>query len=287
MGEQSIIVRFAEDGDKEEVLAFTEKTWEWGDYIKYVWDEWLRDPSGKLFVAEVNNKPVGILHVKFLPDGCAWLEGLRIHPQFRRRGIASKLNLEVLEYIKEKKFNTVRLAITSWNVPSQRLAIKLGFKEISRWMEFEIKVNKIPKMEKEKCSFEESNIDFLWRKIIEAEPYTHSNGLIPVSWRWIKFSKEILNKFIKEKEIKPLLCNSDLLLYKVEPESKYHEIEFVTTTEPEILLKGLNYLVKVFSFRSDDFILILVPKGARLAQELQKKGIFETEELIVFEKVIK
>ena len=37
------IVRPARAVDKDAVLAFTQNTWEWGDYISYVWEQWLAD----------------------------------------------------------------------------------------------------------------------------------------------------------------------------------------------------------------------------------------------------
>ena len=167
MSKINVRIRFAKESDKDEVLSFTERTWEWGDYIKYVWDIWIRDRSGKLFVAEVNGKPVGILHVAFLPDGSAWLEGLRVHPSFRRKGIAYKLNLEALQYIKENGYHLIRLAIAKWNKPPQKLAHKLGFKELCCWESFDSTLNKLPKVLPKECKIE-TNIDFLWRKITKS-----------------------------------------------------------------------------------------------------------------------
>ena len=40
-------IRPARPEDREAVLAFCMHTWDWGDYIESVWDEWLHDPQGK------------------------------------------------------------------------------------------------------------------------------------------------------------------------------------------------------------------------------------------------
>src|SRR5258708_21232622 len=79
-GMSLIEIRPARPEDREAVLAFSAHTWEWGDYIEYVWDEWLHDPQGMLFVATSDGQPVGIGHMRMLTKTEAWLEGLRICP---------------------------------------------------------------------------------------------------------------------------------------------------------------------------------------------------------------
>ena len=46
------LCRDARPEDKAEVLALTAHTWEFGDYIQYVFDDWLADPQGRFLVAE-------------------------------------------------------------------------------------------------------------------------------------------------------------------------------------------------------------------------------------------
>ena len=57
-------VRRAREEDRDAVLAFSSQTWEWGDYIAYVWDEWLHDENGALFVATLDRQPVGIANLR-------------------------------------------------------------------------------------------------------------------------------------------------------------------------------------------------------------------------------
>lgn len=137
-GNKTPIIRVAKPGDKKAVLEFTKNTWDWGDYIADVWDRWVIDKNGELLVAELDDEPVGILHIQFLPDQSAWLEGLRVNPAFRRRGIALSLNKEALLRVKERGISVVRLVIAEWNKPSINLAVKLGFKAISDWISVEI-----------------------------------------------------------------------------------------------------------------------------------------------------
>jgi len=45
------------------VFKFCRKTWSWGDYIPKVWDKWLQEKSGVVYVATIDKVPVGISHL--------------------------------------------------------------------------------------------------------------------------------------------------------------------------------------------------------------------------------
>src|SRR5436190_10468777 len=94
-------IREARPEDRAAVLAFCAHTWEWGDYIEFVWDEWLHDPHGALFVATIDGQPVGISRIRMLNETDAWLEGMRVDPVFRHRGLATALhNAQLVEAMK-------------------------------------------------------------------------------------------------------------------------------------------------------------------------------------------
>jgi len=63
---QKIVVRKARSSDSDAVFKFCEKTWDWGDYVPRVWNHWLEEKDGRIFVATINDIPVGISHVKIL-----------------------------------------------------------------------------------------------------------------------------------------------------------------------------------------------------------------------------
>lgn len=108
-------VRSAQPQDKEAVLAFCIRTWDWGDYIDRVWDDWLVDPQGNLFVAVTNEQPTGIAHLRMINTTDAWLEGLRVDPNYRQQGIATALNMAMLEEAIRRGATNVRLVTESTN----------------------------------------------------------------------------------------------------------------------------------------------------------------------------
>jgi ribosomal protein S18 acetylase RimI-like enzyme len=116
-----IEIRPARPEDRDAVLAFCTQTWDWGDYIEYVWDEWLHDPNGVLFVATIDGQPVGIGHMRMLTPTEAWLEGMRVDPAHRRQGLAAAINNEMLAEAMRRGAKVTRLITESTNSGSMRL----------------------------------------------------------------------------------------------------------------------------------------------------------------------
>ena len=103
------------------MLAFCANTWEWGDYIDRVWDTWLHNPAGRLFVATVNEQPVGLVYILMLTEHDAWLQGLRVDPDFRSQGLAKMLTDAALLEAMQRGATYIRLITDSTNTRSRRL----------------------------------------------------------------------------------------------------------------------------------------------------------------------
>jgi len=114
-------IRQITSADRREILAFTEKTFEWGDYISDVFDDWLKE--GLFLAAEMDGEVVGIMHASYLDDGSAWFEGGRIHPEHRRQGIATALAVAALDRITQDK---IRTGVEEQNIASGNLLKKAG-----------------------------------------------------------------------------------------------------------------------------------------------------------------
>jgi ribosomal protein S18 acetylase RimI-like enzyme len=104
--------------DRDTVLAFCSNTWEWGDYVEHVWDDWLHNPNGRLFVATADEQPVGISHLRMLSGSEAWLEGLRVDPKYRHMGLARALNEATLVEAMRRGATLARLMTSAENTRS-------------------------------------------------------------------------------------------------------------------------------------------------------------------------
>ena len=122
-------VRPAYSEDRETVLAFCAHTWENGDYIERVWDDWLRNQEGQLLTATLDGQPVGIVHIRLLNGDDAWLEGLRVDPAYRRQGIARALSEAALLAAMRRDAIRIRLTTESHN-PSIHLYESLHLRRV-------------------------------------------------------------------------------------------------------------------------------------------------------------
>jgi GNAT superfamily N-acetyltransferase len=130
-------IRPARPSDKEPLMSFIRNVWGGHDYIPKVWDEWIADDSGKMFVLEADGRPVAMNRVRFLDDGSAWFEGVRVHPDFRGKGLATMLGNYSMRLASRKGITVFRLTSNSRNRSSHRQVARMGFKEVARFSVYE------------------------------------------------------------------------------------------------------------------------------------------------------
>ena len=103
MGSQSsfspvFVCRPALPKDTPQVLELSGHIWEGHHYIPSVWEDWLGDAHGLLCVVEYGKRMAGFGKLTRLSASQWWLEGLRVHPDFEGRGIASHIHDYLLQY---------------------------------------------------------------------------------------------------------------------------------------------------------------------------------------------
>jgi hypothetical protein len=125
----SVMFRPVQAADKDRVLAFTAHTWgaDEGDYIGDVFDDWLIDPKGEFTAALIDDQVVAIAKLTHLSNGEWWFEGLRVDPDFRRRGIALSLNRYHIEMARKLGGRVIRYMTGGENVGSQAIGAQAGF----------------------------------------------------------------------------------------------------------------------------------------------------------------
>lgn len=124
-------IRQATAQDKDAVLAFCAHTFEWGDYLPEVWEQWLADEKGALLVATQDGVPVGVAKVTLLTPREAWLEGLRVDPQHRRAGLGWQFQTACLEVARRSGADVARLATGSQNLAVHKMAERSGMHRVA------------------------------------------------------------------------------------------------------------------------------------------------------------
>ncbi len=131
--EHPLVVRPARAEDREAILSFSRQTWDWGDYLEYVWDEWLASPEGQMLVGEIDGRPVAVGRARIVGPGEGWLEGLRVDPSVRRSGVGGAMTDATLGAARELGAEVVRFATRSDTYPVHRIAERLGFVKVASY----------------------------------------------------------------------------------------------------------------------------------------------------------
>ena len=124
-----IAVRRATASDKETVLSFATRTWDGWDYIPEVWDDWLVATDGVLLVAtsQADDRPIALTRLAVLSDDEGWLEGIRVDPAVRGRGVATNLQVAELAWAHAHDLRVLRYMTGQGNEGSLKLGAHHGF----------------------------------------------------------------------------------------------------------------------------------------------------------------
>ncbi len=128
--EEKIRIRKAATGDLDDLACISRATWEGHDYLEQVTDEWLR--QGNFFVGEIAGRVIACGKISTLPGEVAWLEGLRVHNDFKGKGYGRILSDEILRIACKKviagDFKSIEFSTYINNAESISMSEKQGFR---------------------------------------------------------------------------------------------------------------------------------------------------------------
>src|SRR2546430_5669556 len=123
-----LVIRRARPSDKRDVLGAVRTVWGGHDRVPDLFDRWVTHRTGPFFVAESAGRVVGMGKLTVVSPTDAWLEGGRVAPRWRRKGIAAALIAHRIAYGRERGFRVLRFSTASDNTPVHRAARHFGFR---------------------------------------------------------------------------------------------------------------------------------------------------------------
>jgi RimJ/RimL family protein N-acetyltransferase len=188
-------LRDARRKDREAVFEFCRNTWPgYGDYIQLVWEKWMAEKGGRFILAELNGEPVGIAKVSEFSRGEVWLQGLRVAPSLRKRGIANEINLEVLRTVSRMRPRAVRFCTASRNWASRRIGEKFGFNLAARFRFFWVKSRRGRVRGRVAGA---GDFDAIYEFMKNSRFLKVSRGLIAEGWVFREFSARLVRSYIR------------------------------------------------------------------------------------------
>jgi len=164
------------------VMELTRTIWDGHDYVPQVWQKWLADPVGLLAVAELGGRVVGLVKVTRLSAIEWWLEGLRVHPDYERRGIASHLHDYAMDFWQRQGGDVIRLATASFRLAVHRLCERTGFIKVGDYTVYA--ADAVPGSTSGFTRLQPGEEGLALAFALEGEWRSLPVGLIDVDWQW-------------------------------------------------------------------------------------------------------
>jgi GNAT superfamily N-acetyltransferase len=263
-----LVIRDARPGDREAVLEFCRRTWpEYGDYIPRVWKTWMHRRRGRVIVAELDGTAVGLAKITDFGYGEIWLEGLRVDPRYRHRGIARMINAEVAATLERMKPRSVRFCTGTANRPSRHIGRKFGFEVVARLRYFWA-VSRRGGLKSEPVGPGEISevADF----IRASRVHDRMAGLISEGWVFRGFKTGLLRHYAGQGRVRVFRKRGELTavgVYPFEFNERVTTLGFVDGEEPAVrrLIRECRYLA---AGRGERYCSVVVPSRGypRLAE---------------------
>jgi GNAT superfamily N-acetyltransferase len=279
----NVKVRPARPTDKAQLMSFIKDIWEGHDYIPRIWDEWLKDKSGRMFVVEADGVPVGMNRVRFLDDGSAWFEGARVHPEFRGRGMASLLGENSMRVARERGVRIFRLTSGSRNRVAHRQIDRMSFKESSRISVYEPKKGAKFAPENGVKLAGVGDTQRVTKLITESRDFRLGSGVFWDAFAAISLSPSIISKLVHAGSVWVLGESVAVAMLGGEGGETWRQVCFIAGKgeEPARLVRH------VFGLKNRKRAtrrIIYLPQGSRVISTLRKEGFRRLASLILFER---
>jgi len=151
-------LRIFKKTDIPDIIEICRTTWNGHDHLPHMINEWFESPFCHPFVLEQNSRIVGVANVRIIDDGTtAWMEGLRVHSEYRQKGYGERLTVHLVEEAKKLEAIRIRLVTSGNNIVPIKLAAGVGMKQVAEYAVFWKGFRRYPKWEDTRIPIETMN----------------------------------------------------------------------------------------------------------------------------------
>lgn len=194
----NLTLRPARDDDRPAMEQICAHTWEWGDYLPDVWDDWLADENGVMLIGELKSQAVALSKITFQTPDQVWLEGMRVHPDFRQRGIATRFLDYSLDYARAHRANVVRLATGGRNTAAHTVLSRAGMSCVGRYALWT--AHPEPDVSSPPVLGPEHNAEVM-AFVAESRVLRHTHHLYSAGWAWQELSAQRVSQMLSGRQI--------------------------------------------------------------------------------------
>jgi len=277
-------IRRARAADKAPILEISKKIWGGHDYLPSVWDDWLADKNARFIVATVNGRTVGCAHAGLQTNYVAWLEGVRVHEQYRGLGLAGKLNHALVEWARRKGARVARLSTGSSNRASREHLEKIGFPVMQTFQRLESARGL--RVKPAGVTTSRGSAKSLWNWLRTRPNFAENHAMYSDGWTWYPLTLQTLRRRISQRQVftiirdkQPKACCIFL------DEDKVLTMGFPAGERGDVvkLARMLRFLMHR---RKREKVRVLLPSRSPMVRALIRSGFEKTVKILVYEKFL-
>ena len=192
--EGGLIIRPARPDDRPAMERICAHTWEWGDYIPEVWDDWLADEQGLPIVGELAGRVVALSRLRFQAPDQLWLEGMRVDAEHRRRGIGRQFLEHSIAFAQERGARVVRLSTSYHNIPVHTLTAQAGMEYLGAYqLRTAVPLPDVP----DPVFLSAKHGDQVRAFLSDSPMLAYTHGLYSLDWAWQELSAARVAQFLE------------------------------------------------------------------------------------------
>ena len=120
-------IRLYKPDDYNSVIELCKFIWEGNDYLPHVINDYYQSPHCKPYVLIEDNKVVSVANANFFTKDFVWFQSIRTHPDYRSKGLGTKLSNFMMEEVKKVNGKEIWLSTSSNNEATAKMLSKQGF----------------------------------------------------------------------------------------------------------------------------------------------------------------
>lgn len=257
--------------DYGDILDISKHIWDGCDYLPMVFHKWVDEDGYFLGAVDTEkNKVIGVGKFSILYDGSGWLEGLRVHKDYRGRKIARQISERLLDlakgYLREDKIKKIAFSTHISNTESITLMKKLNFKvkaELLIVTKPHSMLNRNLKIEDFK--FEEWKPSF--GEFVNLPYLKHRSNILPLAFYFQEPTLELYKEYVDNGNFVSINGYRGIYMFK---ESPYFEC--VDETYEAIDTYMDYYLIKFSDSAIPSPATSLLPKDESLIKRFKQEG---------------
>jgi len=192
-----LLIRRLTASDRNDVLEISKHTWDGHDYLMNVFDEWVNDPKCDFVGVAVGNRVVAVGNLHLIEAGrTGWLEGLRVHPEFRQRGYANEITAYLVAEGKRLGVERLRYTTSDRNTESLKIAAKTGFSRVLELAVFWATGVKVLPSMRVRYSIQEMKPTELY-DLLQKDDVLIPSGVLVYDWKVLELNLENLEEIAK------------------------------------------------------------------------------------------